>query len=113
MKLGSRKNKKIVPIHLLVEQLHYNLFSRLPAIHAQSGCDTTRKVGPKLSRIKLSLHLSLLDGFGVEKLSAGMINKAEQFLLSALKKTACSTFNEYRCEQYHNSNKKLIVQWLM
>ena len=113
MKLGSRKNKKIVPIHLLVEQLHYNLVSRLPAIHALSGCGTTSKVGPKLSVIKLSVDLSLLDGFGVEELSAGIIKKAEQFLLSALKKTDCSTFDEYRWEQYHNSNKELNFNQLV
>ena len=46
-KFNSRENKKIVPIDLLVEHLHYNLVSRLPAIHALSGCDTTSKVGPK------------------------------------------------------------------
>ena len=49
LKFGSRENRKIVPIHLLVEQLHYNLVSRLPAIHALSRFDTTSKVGPKLS----------------------------------------------------------------
>ena len=37
LKFGSRENKKIVPIHLLFKQLHYNLVSRLPAIHALSG----------------------------------------------------------------------------
>ena len=94
LKFGSRKNKKIVPIHLLVEQLHYNLVSRLPAIHALSGYDTTSKVGPKLSWIQSFVDLPLLDGFGEEELSTGIINKAEQFLLSPLKKTDCSTFDE-------------------
>ena len=86
VKLGSRKNKKIVQIHLLVEQLHYNLVSRLPDIHALSGCDTTSKMGPKLSGIKSFVYLSLLDGFCEEEVSAQMINTVEQFLLSGLKK---------------------------
>ena len=60
------------------------------------------KVGPKLSGIKSSVDLPLLDGFGVEELSARTINEAEQFVLSALKKTDCSTFDEYLWEQYHN-----------
>ena len=63
-------------------------------------------MSPKLSGIKSSVDLSLLDRFGVEELSARVINKAELFLLSALKKTDCPTFDEYRWEQYHNSNKK-------
>ena len=42
-----------------------------------------------------------------------MINKAEQFLLSALKKTDCSTFDEYRWEKYHNSNKELNFNQLV
>ena len=42
-----------------------------------------------------------------------MINRAEQFLLSALKKTDCSTFDEYRWEQYHNSNKELNFNQLV
>ena len=93
-------------------QLHYNLVSRLPAIHALSGCDTTSKVGSKLSGIKSSVDLSLLYGFGEEELSAEMINKAEQFL-SALKKTDCSTFDEYCWEQYHNSSKELNFNQLV
>ena len=105
VKLGKRKNKKTVPVHLLVDQLDNNLVSCLPAIHALSGCDSTSKVGPKLSGMKASMDLSLLEGFGVEELSPQMISNAEKFLVSGLKKTDCSTFDEYRWEQYHNAKK--------
>ena len=104
---GNQKTKKTVPVHLLVDQLDNNLVSCLPAIHALSGCNTTSKVGPKLSGLKASMDLSLLQGFCVEELSPRMISNAEMFLVSALKKTDCSTFDEYRWEQYHKSNVEL------
>ncbi|KAG1664878.1 Transposable element Tc3 transposase [Nymphon striatum] len=63
VKLGNRKTKKTVPVHLLVDQLDNGLVSCLPAIHALSGCDSTSKVGPKLSGLKASIDLSLLEGF--------------------------------------------------
>ena len=113
VKLGKRKNKKTVPVHLLVDQLDNNLVSCLPAIHALSGCDSTSKVGPKLSGMKASMDLSLLEGFGVEELSPQMISNAEKFLVSGLKKTDCSTFDEYRWEQYHNAKKELDFNQLV
>ena len=66
MKLGNRKKKKFVPVHLLVDQLDNGLVSCLPAIHVLSGCDSTSKVGPKMSGLTASMNLSLLEGFGVE-----------------------------------------------
>ena len=69
MKLGNQKTKKTVPVHLLVDQLGNSLVSCLRAIHALSGCDSTSKVGPKVSGLKASMDLSLLEGFGVEELS--------------------------------------------
>ena len=113
VKLGKRKNKKTIPVHLLVDQLDNNLVSCLPAIHALSGCDSTSKVGPKLSGMKASMDLSLLEGFGVEELSPQMISNAEKFLVSGLKKTDCSTVDEYRWEQYHNAKKELDFNLLV
>ena len=113
VKLGKRKNKKTVPVYLLVDQLDNNLVSCLPAIHALSGCDSTSKVGPKLSGMKASMDLSLLEGFGVEELSPQMISNAEKFLVSGLKNTDCSTFDEYRWEQYHNAKKELDFNQLV
>ena len=105
--LGSGKNKKFVPIHKLVDELSNNLVLCLPAIHALSGCNSTSKAGPKLSGMKTSMDLSLLEGFGVEELSPQMIYNAESFLVSGLKKTDCSTFDENRWEQYYNSRTEL------
>ena len=56
--------------------------------------------------MKASMDLSLLEEFGVEELSPQMTSNAERFLVSELKKTDCSTFDEYRWEQYHNSKKE-------
>ncbi|KAG1681713.1 putative non-intrinsic ABC protein 5 [Nymphon striatum] len=88
VKLGNRKTKKTVPVHLLVDQLDNGLVSCLPAIHALSGCDST-------------------------KLSPQITSNAEKFLVSGLKKTDCSTFDEYRWEQYHNSKKELDFNQLV
>ena len=107
VKLGNRKTRKTVPVHLLVHQLDNGLVLCLPAIHALGGCDSTSKVGPKLSGLKASMDLSLLEGFGVEELSPQITSNAEKFLVSGLKKTDSSTFDEYRWEQYHNSKKEL------
>ena len=82
--LGSGKNKKFIPIHKLVDELSNNLVLCLPAIHALNGCDSTSKVGPKLSGMKVSMDLSLLEGFGVEELSPQMIDNAERFLVQYL-----------------------------
>ena len=62
MKLGNRKTKKSVPVHLLVDQLDNGLVLCLPAIHALSGCDSTSMVGPKVSGLTASMNLSLLEG---------------------------------------------------
>ena len=67
MKLGNQKTTKTVPVHLLVDQLGNSLVSCLRAIHALSGCDSTSKVGPKVSCLKASMDLSLLEGFGVQE----------------------------------------------
>ena len=42
-----------------------------------------------------------------------MISNAEKFLVSGLKKTDCSTFDEYRWEQYHNAKKELDFNQLV
>ena len=110
MKLGNRKTKKSVPVHLLVDQLDNGVVSCLPAIHALSGCDSTSKVGPNVSGLKASMDLFLLEGFCVEELSPHMTSNAEKFLVSGLKKTDCSTFDEYRWVQYHNSKNELRHQ---
>ena len=113
VKLGNRKAKKTVPVHLLVDQLNNVLMSCLPAIHALSGCGSTRKVGPNLFDLKASIDLFLLEGFGAEELSPHMTSKAETFLVSGFKKTDCSIFDEYRWEQYHNSKKELDFNQLV
>ncbi|KAG1651586.1 GTP-binding protein yptV2 [Nymphon striatum] len=113
VKLGNRKTKKTVPVYLLVDQLDNGLVSCLPDIHALSDYDSTSKVGPKLSGLKTSMDLSLQEGFGVEELSPEITNNSEKFLVSGLKKTDCSTFDEYRWEQYHNSKQELDFNQLV
>ena len=113
MKLGYWKSKKTVPVHLLVDQLNNGLVACLPAIHALSGCNSTSNMGPIVSGLTASMNLSLLEGFGVEDMSPEMTSNAENFLVSGLQKTHCSTFDEYRWEQYHNCKKELDFNQLV
>ncbi|KAG1663711.1 hypothetical protein GQR58_020232 [Nymphon striatum] len=53
------------------------------------------------------------DGFAVKELSPQITSNAEKLLVSGLKKTDCSTFDEYRWEQYHNSKKELDFNQLV
>ena len=46
------------------------------------------------------MDLHLLEGFDIEELSPQMIRSTEKFLVSGIRKTNSSTFNEYRWEQY-------------
>ena len=67
----------------------------------------------KLSGIKASMDLSLLEWFGVEELSPQMMSNAENFLVYGLKKTDWSTSDKHRYEQYHNSKKELDFNQLV
>ena len=109
MKLDNGKTKKTVPVNMLLDQMDNSLISYLPAIHALNGCDSTSKVGRRLASLKTSMDISLLKGFGVDELSLQMISNAENFFVSGLKSTTCSTFDEYRWEHYHNSKKLTLI----
>ena len=113
MKHGNRKTKNTVPVHLMVDQLDNGLVSCFPAIHALSGCDRTIRVDPKEYGLIASMDLSRLEGFGVEELSPQITSNADKLFVSGLKKTDCSTFNEYRWEQYYNSKKEMDFNQLV
>ena len=103
MRIGSGKSTKTVPLHSVVKNLNASLVKHLPSIHALTGCDTTSKVGGKVSCFTKSLNLELLEGFGSDSLSEEMLDGAEQFLLATLTKARdVKSFDDYRYEQYHD-----------
>ncbi|KAG1649147.1 hypothetical protein GQR58_029262 [Nymphon striatum] len=71
----------------------------------------------KLPMKKMGLHtfeeLAKTINFAVKELSPQITSNAEKLLVSGLKKTDCSTFDEYRWEQYHNSKKELDFNQLV
>ena len=87
--------------------------SCLPTICAFSGCESTNEVGLKLSGLKACMDLLLLKWFVVEEMSIQIMSNAAKFLVSGLKQTDCSTFDEHRWEQYHTLNKKVDFNQLV
>ena len=103
LKMGSGHKVKTIAVHEVVKNLQSSLIKHLPSYHALTGCDTTSKVGGKLSCFTKSLNMELLDGFTDHPLSEDSVIAAEQFLLETLtKQRAVQTFDEYRYEQYHD-----------
>lgn len=105
LRLGSGKSKKFVAIHEMAKNIRPSLVQHFPSYHALTGCDTTSKVGAKLSCFTKSLNLELLNGFGEQPLTEEMIISAEKFLLQTLHKHRdAESFDEYRYAQYHDMN---------
>ena len=55
MRAGVGDSTRYIPLHLIFERKP-ELCSVLPAIHILTGCDTTSKVGTKLSALNLENH---------------------------------------------------------
>ena len=86
MRAGVGDSTRYIPLHLIFE-MNPELCSVLPAIHILTGCDTTSKVGTKLSALK-SPAAQLLSEFGKSLSSPNqdeIIHKAEQYLVQVLK----------------------------
>ena len=48
---SNARNKRVVPINGLTNHMSEKLISVLPVVHALTGCDTTSKVGTKVSAL--------------------------------------------------------------
>ena len=55
MRAGVGDSTRYIPLHLIFERKP-ELCSVFPAIHILTGCDTTGKVGTKLSALNLENH---------------------------------------------------------
>ena len=98
MYAGVGDSTKYIPLHLIFERKP-ELCCVLPAIHILTGCDTTSKVGTKLSALNLENHC-----LAQIKIMYIIIQKAEQYLVQVLKpNSTCTTMDDLRYEMYHQS----------
>ena len=105
MRAGLGDTTRYIPLHLIAERKH-ELCTVLPAIHILTGCDTTSKVGTKLSALKPPA-VQLLSEFGKSLSSPNqdeIIGKAEEYLVQVLKpNSTCTTMDNLRYDIYHQS----------
>ena len=96
---------RYIPLHLIFERKP-ELCSVLPAINILTGCDTTSKVGTKLSALKPPAA-QLLSEFRKSLSSPNqdeIIHKAEQYLVEVLKpNSTCTSMDDLRYKMYHQS----------
>ena len=105
MRAGVGDSTRYIPLHLIFER-KTELCSILSAIHILTGCDTTSKVGTKLSALKPPAA-QLLSEFGKSLSSPNqyeIIHKAEQYLVQVRNpNSTCTTVDDLRYEMYHQS----------
>ena len=81
--VSGRSNARVViPIHNIIGNMASNVVV-LPAVHALTGCDTTSKVGTKLSALNAATKYGydLLYSFGKTEINQEIILSAEKFLV--------------------------------
>ena len=105
MRAGVGDSTRYIPLHLIFERKP-ELYSVLPVIHILTCCDTTSKVGTKLSALKPPAA-QLLSEFGKSLSSPNqeeIIHKSEKYLVQVLKpNSTCTTMDDLRYEMYHQS----------
>ena len=82
MKAGVGDTTRFIPVHTLAAKLPA-LYKVLPAVHALSGCDIVRKLGPKAATLKAD-PVKYLVGFGQNPHDpdiGNIFDKAEEYLV--------------------------------
>lgn len=105
VRTGVGDSTRLLPVHVIHKNMGQDLCSLLPAIHALSGSDYTRKVGTK----KAALHIAsrtYLENYGVSHDSedvAKSLKSAEEYLVQLLRKgSPCKSLDELRLWLYHH-----------
>ena len=112
---GKSNSKLAVPLHRIIESIDSNVVDILPAAHALPGCDTSSKVGTKLSALQIALKqgYDLLFDFGRTELSEKMISSAERFLVCCVSRNSdFDTFDELRNHAYHAKSSQIDLEKL-
>ena len=105
VKTGVGDSTRFVALHELAASLSRDIGEVLPAVHSQTGCDYTSKVGSKKAAIGCNTAYYLksfgyiMDGLSLER----KIGNAEEYLVQVLERnTACKTMDELRIWMYHH-----------
>ena len=114
--VSGRSNAVVAtPVHNIANELDSNVIDVLPAVHALTGCDTTSKVGSKLSALQAATRCGyeLLFSFGNSEISNEMILSAERFLVNCTaRKSEMKTFDDLRNQTYHQKSFQLNLEKL-
>ena len=54
---GPSKNRKIIPVHVLLQDIGEDAALILPAMHSLTGCDSVSKIGTKSAALKCIPHI--------------------------------------------------------
>ena len=96
MHVGVGDSTRYIPLHVIAEKKQ-ELCTVSSAIHILTGCDTTSKVGTKLSALKPPA-IQLLSEFGKSLSSPNqyeIIRKAEEYLVQVLKPSTTCLYTTY------------------
>jgi len=108
LKAGTSKKRKYIPVHTIVEQLHFgeNVLEILPAFHALTGCDTTSYIGghSKKSCWKVFLeNHNLLKDLGNGEFTNEVKKNAEKFICRVYGVSNVDTVNKARSQMFVKS----------
>ena len=90
--------------------MHSNVVDVLPAVHSLTVCDTSSKVGTKLSALQTARKMGheYLLTFGRSEISEDMISSAERFLACCVSRSSqFDTFDDLRNHMYHTKSLQL------
>ena len=108
---NSGVRRSILPLHDICSALGNDLIKCLPAVHTLTGCDTTSKIATKyaaLNTIRKLGNYSLLLDFNSPRLTEGIIQLAEVFLVKCLKPTTgVETFDDLRVTAFSSNALKM------
>ena len=105
---GSSVDRKVIPLHLLLEDVGQDVALQLPALHSLTGCDTVSKVSTKNAALKI-IPSEYIKDFGKQDCTEETIAMAENFLVDCIKPEISNvrTFDELRALKYFNLKSQL------
>ena len=105
---GPSHDKKVIPLHLLLQDVGENVALQLPALHSLTGCDTVSKVSTKIAALK-QIPCEYISNFGKQECTEETIENAENFLVSCIKPVSSkiTTFDELRNLKYFDFKSQL------
>ena len=116
MLCGQGYMKGYVPVHDIVKSILQELSDVLQAVHTLAGCDTTSKISTEYNVIKTvnKDYYHLLTKFGKSDMDDRLNNKAEEYLVHCLSKSASNdeSFNDLLYSMYHQKSFQMDVEKL-